>query len=753
MVEMPSKAQILDWVRENPDQSAKRDIARAFGIKGAQRVELKRVLRELEDEGAIERTGRRVRPPGHLPPVGLFEVQRPDASGDLFLRPKDWDAETPPPPVLFQPRSSDPALAEGDTVLVKIRPNHTEEGLAYEARLIRRLTQGAPRMLGIFRKGAEGGRILPVDKKSDREWEVAAGATNGAEDGELVEAERVSRERFGLPRARILERLGDPGAPRSVSLIAMRQHAIAYEFDEAVLAEAEGAPPATMDSREDLRHLPLVTIDPSDARDHDDAVAALRDEDPANPGGHVVWVAIADVAWYVRPGSALDREARRRGNSTYFPDRVAPMLPERLSADLCSLVEGEDRPCVALRMQIAPDGSRLSHRFTRAMMRSPAALSYEQAQGVEDGTAEGIAEPVAAVLRTLFAAYRTVAAARDRRQPLALELPERQVVLDEAGTVSAVRQRARFDAHRLIEEFMVLANVCAAETLEARKAGFLYRTHEEPAEEKLEALREVLDSIGLVLPKGQALQTRQLNALLREAAEGPHAEIVNLAVLRAQTQAYYAPENFGHFGLNLQRYAHFTSPIRRYADLILHRALIGALGLGEGGPGPELRGPEARASLRETAEHVSRTERISMEAERDTTDRYLAAYLADREGAEFRGRVSGVQRFGLFVALDETGADGLLPVRGLGDEFFHHDPDRQCLVGERSGMTYGLGQRLVVRLREAVPITGGLLFELVSAEASPARSRGRAGLGQGPRRKLARERIARAKAARKARRR
>ncbi|MEM6490020.1 MAG: ribonuclease R, partial [Pseudomonadota bacterium] len=757
---LPSKADILDWVRDNPDKAAKRDLARAFGIKGADRVPFKALLREMQDEGALAGRTRRYATPGRLPPVGLFTVGPPDRDGDLYLIPKDWPQDTNPPAILHIPRKADPPLKAGDTVLAKLRPVESED-IAYEAKLIRRLSQGAPRMVGIFRQGAEGGRLVPVDKKADREWLIPHGAEGGARDGELVEAERVSRERFGLPRARVVEVLGDPSAPKALSLIAMVERGIPYDFPPAVLAEAEAAGPAPMDDREDLRDLPLITIDPADARDHDDAVAAMPDDDPANPGGHVLWIAIADVAWYVRPGSALDGEARARGNSTYFPDRVAPMLPERLSADLCSLMPGVERPCLALRLTIDAEGEKRSQRFVRGLMRSPAALSYEQAQAAADGAPDAATAPlVDTAVAPLFAAYRALARARDRRQPLELDLPERRVELADDGTVLGVTRRARLDAHRLIEEFMIQANVAAAETLEARRAALLFRVHEEPAEEKLDALRETVETVGLTLAKGQVMQTRHLNRLLAAAADSAHSDVVNLSVLRAQTQAYYAPENLGHFGLALRAYAHFTSPIRRYADLVVHRALIGALGLGEGGPPPAHRGPEGPMALREVGEHISRTERRSMEAERDTVDRYLASFLADREGAVFRARVGGVQRFGLFVALEETGADGLVPIRALGDEYFHHDPDVPALIGQDTGMVFTLGQWVTVRLVEATPVTGGLLFDMVEAEAAPgasaiaragARRLGATGRDGGPRRRLARDRIARAKAARKTR--
>jgi ribonuclease R len=607
------------------------------------------------------------------------------------------------------------------------------------ARVVRRIGMGPRRVIGIFHAG-ETYRIAAIDKRTDRDWQVAPGDRAGARDGELVEAEQIGQRAHGLPRARVVARLGDPTAPKSVSLIAIHEHGIPDDFPDAVLAEAEAARPVPLGDREDLRSLPFVTIDPSDARDHDDAVYAHPDDDPANPGGHVVWVAIADVAHYVRPGSALDREARRRGNSTYVPDRVVPMLPDRLSGDLCSLVHGADRPCIAVRLTLDVDGAKRSHRFTRALMRSAATLTYSQAQAAADGHPDDVTGPLLdAVVRPLWAAWRVAHKARALRQPLNLEIPERRIVLSDEGKVLSVAFRERLDAHRVIEDFMILANVAAAETLEAKRLRLLYRVHEEPSPEKLEALREIVDAVGLTLAKGQALKTAHLNRLLDGVAGTEHAEMINMSVLRAMTQAYYAPENFGHFGLNLPRYGHFTSPIRRYADVVVHRALIRAHRWGDDG----LTHEEAEA-LAETAEHISMTERRSMMAERDTTDRYLAAYLADRVGSEFEGTIAGVARFGLFVRLDGTGADGLVPISSLGREYFRYDADAQTLTGERSGRTLGLGQRATVRLAEAAPITGGLLFELLEVEGRrlptpPGRSAGT------PRRKLAKARARRSR--------
>ncbi|PRX37051.1 ribonuclease R [Meinhardsimonia xiamenensis] len=726
MKALPTKEEILAWIAEHPTETNKRDIARAFGVKGQAKVELKRLLREMEDEGLLERRRKSYRDASRLPPVTVLEVTGADADGDLFARPLEWHGEGEPPRVLIAPGPG-PAPGKGDRVLARLTPAKGEDH-AYVAKVIRRIGQGPKRILGIFRKSAEGGRLVPIDKGVDREWLVPRDATHGARDGELVEAEASGRAgAYGLPRARVVARLGDPSQPKAFSLIAIHQYGIPDEFPPEVLEEAERLKPAGLKGREDLRDLPLITIDPADARDHDDAVFAEPDDDPKNPGGHVIWVAIADVAYYVRPGTALDREARRRGNSTYFPDRVVPMLPERLSGDLCSLHEGVPRACIAVRMVIDAKGHKRSHRFVRGLMRSAASLAYEEVQAAADGKPDDRTGPLMErVIAPLYAAYECAKKARAERQPLDLDLPERKIVLDEEGRVVSVGFRDRLEAHRLIEEFMILANVCAAEELFARRRPLLYRVHEEPSPEKLEALREIAEASGLTLAKGQVLHTRHLNQLLEQAEGTPHDELINMATLRAMMQAYYHPENFGHFGLALRSYAHFTSPIRRYADLIVHRALISAHGWGKDGLS------EADIEhLEETAKHISETERRSMAAERDTADRYLAAFLADRVGAEFTGRITGVQRFGVFVRLDDTGAEGIIPVRALGREYFHYDPHLQALTGSESGAVFEIGQKVTVKLVEAAPVSGGLLFELVEAGAAggrPApRARGKGG--------------------------
>jgi ribonuclease R len=730
MAKLPTKSDLLAWIADHPGQQSKRDIAKAFGIKGAARIDLKRMLKELAEEGHIEKRRKTYRDPDKLPPVAVLKLLPPDDLGDLFARPLEWTGDGPEPRILFSPRATDPAVGEGDRILARLQETPGEDH-QYTARLIRKIGTNPRRLLGIFRSGAEGGRIVPISKGADKEWTVRPGDTHGARDGELVEAEQAGpKGRMGLPKARIVSRLGDPGAPRAVSLIAIHEYGIPDAFPDAAIAEADAAEPAPLGAREDLRDLPLVTIDPVDARDRDDACLAHPDDDPKNPGGHVIWVAIADVAHYVRSGSALDREARKRGNSTYFPDRVVPMLPDRLSGDLCSLHDGVARACIAVRMVIDAHGHKIGHRFTRGLMRSRASLNYQEVQAAQDGQPNDRTAPLLEpVIAPLFAAYRALAAARAERQPLDLDLPERRIELTEAGEVASVAFKDRLDAHRLIEEFMVLANVAAAQTLIEKRQPLLFRVHEEPSPEKLDALRETAGASGFTLAKGQVLQTRHLNALLAAAEGTEFDELINLTTLRSMQQAYYNPENFGHFGLALRAYAHFTSPIRRYADLVVHRALISAHGWGRDGLSPK-----EIDRLDDTAKHISETERRSMAAERDTNDRYLAAYLADRVGGTFTGRISGIARFGAFVKLDETGADGLLPMRALGQEYFHFDADSQSLMGAETGLTLHIGDPVTVKLAEAVPVTGGLVLDLVELHGSrpPLRRGGGARRPGGP---------------------
>lgn len=713
----PSRDAIVAFIRAHPGKIGTREIAREFGLKNADRAELKRMLRELADEGTIAKRGRRIHEPAALPPTVIADVTGRDTDGELLAVPTEWDSEESEAPKIRidVPRRAKPGTAAGvgDRALLRIEKADDSDGAPYRGRVIKVLDHARTRVLGIFRKNpAGGGRLVPVDKKqAGRELNIAPSDTGGAEDGDLVAVDLVRSRGYGLAAGRVKERLGSLSSEKAISLIAIHAHEIPQAFSPSAMREAEAAEPATLRGREDWRELPLVTIDPPDAKDHDDAVHAEPDPDPNNRGGYIVHVAIADVAFYVRPGSALDRDALIRGNSVYFPDRVVPMLPERISNDLCSLVPGEPRGALAVRLVIGPDGRKRSHSFHRVLMRSAAKLHYAQAQAAIDGRPDDTTGPLLEpILKPLYAAYALVKLARDERDPLDLDLPERKILLKPDGTVDRVIVPERLDAHRLIEEFMILANVAAAEMLEKKALPLIYRVHDEPTQEKVHNLQEFLKTLDLSFAKSGALRPSLFNRVLGQVRGEEYEPLVNEVVLRSQAQAEYSAENYGHFGLNLRRYAHFTSPIRRYADLIVHRALIRSLGLGEGA----LPDSETLETLSEVAAQISLTERRAMKAERETADRLIAHFLADRIGATFQGRISGVTRAGLFVKLSDTGADGLIPIRTLGTEYYNYDETRHALVGSRSGAMHRLGDVVDVRLVEAAPVAGALRFELLS---------------------------------------
>ena len=727
----PERDAIVAFIRAQPGEVGTREIAREFGLRNADRAELKRILRELAGEGAIEKRGKKIREPAALPATVMADITGRDSDGELLATPAEWDeveSGEPPKIRIHIPRRPQPGTAAGvgDRALLRVEKPDEGEAAVYRGRVIKVVDHAKTRVLGIFRKAPDGGgRLIPVDKKqAGRELNIAKADTGGAEDGDLVSVDLVRSRGFGLASGKVKERLGSLASEKAVSLIAIHSHEIPQAFSPAALREAEEAKPPTLKGREDWRELPLVTIDPPDAKDHDDAVHAQPDLDPNNKGGYIVDVAIADVAFYVRPGSALDRDALTRGNSVYFPDRVVPMLPERISNDLCSLVPGEPRGALAVRMIIGNDGRKRSHSFHRILMRSAAKLNYAQAQAAIEGRPDDTTGPLLdSILKPLYDAYGIVKKARDERDPLDLDIPERKILLKPDGTVDRVVVPERLDAHKLIEEFMILANVAAAEMLEKKDLPLIYRVHDEPTLEKVHNLQEFLKTLDLPFAKSGALRPSLFNRVLAQVRGHDSEPLVNEVVLRSQAQAEYAAENYGHFGLNLRRYAHFTSPIRRYADLVVHRALIRGLGLGEGAL-PET---ETVETLTEVAAQISVTERRAMKAERETADRLIAHFLADRIGATFQGRISGVTRAGLFVKLSDTGADGLIPIRTLGTEYFNYDETRHALVGSRSGAMHRLGDVVDVRLVEAAPVAGALRFELLSEGRVVSRGRKREG--------------------------
>ncbi len=724
---MPTPSQVLDFIQSSDILAGKREIAKAFGLKGQEKIALKALLKDMAEEGLIDGQKSAYHRMGGVPKVTVLRVVDIE-DGEPVAIPDDWDAEAPgePPRITLKemkppkgkggqkPTGRTPALRRGDRVLAR-----TEEGengwIGHPMKKLPARTEG---LLGVVEVDKSGKAWLaPVDKRVRQSSRISD--LGAAEEGQLVLAERTGRsERAGM---RVTEVYGDPLAPGAFSLIAIAKHGIPQVFPDEVIEEAHRSAKLELShsKREDLRALPIVAIDPADARDHDDAIWA----EPDGKGGFSAVVAIADVSFYVRPGSPLDREARKRGNSVYFPDRVVPMLPEVLSADVCSLKEGQDRAAMACHLHINADGKVTKHRFTRALVRIHHNIAYEEAQARMD------AGDAPEFLQHLWAAWRLLASAREHRDPLELELPERRVVLNDKGQIAEIAIRERLDAHRVVEDFMIAANVAAAQALEAKTAPVVYRIHETPSREKLIALREYLATMGRKLALGQVVTPSLFNRMLKDVTDEAERAQVMEAVLRTQMQAYYGPANAGHFGLALASYAHFTSPIRRYSDLLVHRALVDAYGLEQPKPAgsiPPTTGlsDRDRSSLQQVSDAISQTERRAMEAERDTIDRYVAAWLSARVGEVFDTRITGVQGFGFFATIVGMGGDGLVPVSTLGREYFRHDEASQALIGESSGTRYSAGDRLKLQLAEANALTGALKFVPVDSDGNPIETRG-----------------------------
>ncbi len=713
---LPTRQQILDFITTSDTAAGKREIARAFGLLGNEKIALKALLKDMADEGLIDSApGRAFHKMGGLPKVTVLRIVDID-DAQVIAIPEHWEAEGKPPPRLrVVERGKRSALGVGDRILARTE----EQGAGYVAHPMKKLARSEEQLLGVVAKDGDRYWLRAIDKRERRDTPISDLGEAG--EGNLVLAEKTGRP----PRitAKVVEILGDPFAPKSFSLIAIHKFNIPHVFSEELLQEAETMAAQSLGEREDLRHLPIVAIDPVDARDFDDAVWAS----PRDDGGFDCIVAIADVSFYVRPGSALDREARKRGNSVYFPDRVVPMLPEQLSADVCSLRAGQDRAAMACHMVIDAKGQMVSWRFSRAVIKVAANIPYEDAQAAIDGVKPHALTEVA--LRPLWACWALLFKAREKREPLDLDLPERRVELDEKGRIQSVAPRERLDAHKLIEDYMIAANVAAAKALEAKKAPVMYRIHEPPSREKLVALKEYLATFEIAFTLGQVITPATFNRLIDKLGEVEFRTEVMEQILRTQTQAYYGPQNSGHFGLSLGSYAHFTSPIRRYSDLIVHRSLVGAYGLNPQGEATALTKDDAER-MKLIGEVISAAERRAMEAERETVDRYVAAFLAMRVGEVVATRITGVTNFGFFATVEGLGGDGLVPISTLGTEYFRFDEAHKSLVGEQTGETFRIGQHIDLRLAEANPISGALRFELPEGASHlpmPGGNRGRDG--------------------------
>ena len=718
---LPTREQIKTFIEESSRPVGRREVARAFNLKGPDRIELKRLIRDLVERGDIDPGDRRkVSATGRLPSVAVVKVISINDDAEAVARPVSRTTVGKLTEVLLPHVNGNPSFSIGDRILARL--SHFRGGI-YRGSVVRRLETESQRVVGVLKKSNKELRLVPSNGRRSHEAVVAKADAGEARAGDIVSAKLLPGRRMGSRKACVIEVIGRENSPKAISLICINENEIPDNFSPDARELAEKAKPATLeDKREDLRHIPLITIDGPDARDFDDAVWAEADTSTSNQGGWRLLVAIADVAHYVRPNDALDVEARKRGNSVYFPDRVVPMLPETLSNGLCSLKPGEDRACLVVEITIDAKGRKTSHRFQRALMRSVARVTYEEIQEIQDRDPQA-SEGLAALSRPLFGAFRALVQAREKRGALEIEIPEMRVVVADDGTVEAIKPHARLDSHRLIEEFMIQANVAAAEALQHRKHPCVYRVHDRPAPKKFEELRVNLSGFDIQLSKGQVVHSTLFNRILEQARGKGHQSLVNELVLRAQSQAVYTPHNIGHFGLALRRYAHFTSPIRRYSDLLVHRALIDAHNLGSGGDGHS-----EPSELEAVCEHISMTERRATAAERSAINRYSTLFMADRIGEQFDSVVSGVVRFGLFVTLEGGQADALLLARNLPDDYYDHDRARHELLGRHSGMRFRLGHALTVRLKDANLVSGRLEVDYV-AGGEANRPRKRIGLG------------------------
>ncbi|MBB4076328.1 ribonuclease R [Bartonella fuyuanensis] len=710
---LPHKKEILSFINENPNKLSKREITKAFNLKGDSRIWLKNILRELKDQNLISKSKQRKREINKikLPPIALVKIIEHNKDGCFIAQPLEWEEDTKPNIAIHSfHHIKGGSIGVGDHILVKIFRNKNPQSSPYTGHIIRKIDVSPKSTFGVVRKLENNQwRLDPIDRKTS-ELIAEISPEMKIKIGDLVEVEIKKNTGYGLKSAQIKNVLGHIENEKTLSMIALLSKGIPYIFPESVLKQVKHIKAAKMDNREDWRQLPFITIDPPDAKDHDDAVYATKDKDSANNGGWIVIVAIADVSHYIKTGSALDKEALKRGNSVYFPDTVVPMLPERLSHDLCSLREGKERPALAVRMIFDANGNKRKHSFHRIMMRVKAKLSYQEVQLARKKHINERNIPLLEnILYPLWEAYTCLKAARNRRQPLKLEITEKKIILDQNGCIQDVINEEHLEAHRLIEEFMIQANIAASETLKKHHQPFIYRIHDKPSLAKQEILRNFLQSLGIPLSRSTELTSARLNRILEKAAHTQQQDLVNQVILRSQSQAEYNPKNNGHFGLNLQNYTHFTSPIRRYADLIIHRALIKALKLGN----DQLTDIQEQ-NLAEIATQISLYERRAMMAERETTDRLVAHYLVNKIGRIFIGRISGVTKAGLFISLDKLNTDGFVHISTLKNDYYHFDEAQHILVGQRNYKGYQLSDIVEVKLITVQPFSGALHFELLT---------------------------------------
>jgi ribonuclease R len=685
---IPSREFILGTLTENAAPMGFEEVAQALDLTTEDdRVALERRLGAMVRDGQLVRNRRDAyclvnkrdliagRVIGH--PDGFGFVKPDDGGDDLYLYPKEMRG-----------------LFHGDRVVARVT-GRDRRG-RFEGSVVEVLERGTHSVVGRLYSESGVGFVVPDNKRLSHDVIIPSDRLLGATQGQIVVAEITDQPtKRTQPIGRIVEVLGDHMGPGMETAIAMRAHDLPVAWPEGVeqqiAAFTDEVPEAAKAGRTDLRAVPLVTIDGADARDFDDAVYCER-----KPKGWRLVVCIADVSAYVVPGSALDREALNRGNSVYFPDRVVPMLPEVLSNGLCSINPKVDRLCMTCELYISREGKVTRSRFFEAVMRSHARLTYDQvAAMIVDGDPD-LCERHAELLphlHELYALFQALRQARDARGAIDFDTVETKFVFNDAQRIERIEPVERNDAHRIIEECMLAANVATARLFERKKMPALFRIHETPKQEKLSDLREFLAELGLNLPGGNKPSAKDYGTLLHSVKERPDAHLIQTVLLRSMQQAMYSSDNVGHFGLAYDAYTHFTSPIRRYPDLIVHRIIKHILA---GGTAADLE--YSKPDLQQIGEVCSGTERRADEATRDAEDWLKCEYMQDKLGEEFDGTITSVQGFGIFVELDQVYVDGLVHITALDNDYYHFDPVGHRLTGERTGQVYRLGDRLRVKV-------------------------------------------------------
>lgn len=683
---IPSREFILEYLADRGKPATQLQLQDELDLKSSEEREaLRRRLIAMSRDGQLLRNRK-----GAFGPLESMEliagrvIGHKDGFG--FVVPDTGDED-----LFLSPRQMR-LVFTGDRVLTRV--SSVDGRGRREASIIEVLEHNTQQLVGRFHSESGTAFVEPANQRITQDILIPPDAKNGAENGQMVVVAITDQPTsHARPLGKIIEVLGDHMAPGMEISVAIRNHDLPVEWPEDTLLEASRyAPTVTedaIDGRLDLRHLPFVTIDGDDAKDFDDAVYC----EPREKGGWMLYVAIADVSYYVKQQSALDKEAEKRGNSVYFPGRVIPMLPETLSNNLCSLIPDADRLAMVCEMTIHPTGRIMKYEFSEAVFRSHARLTYNQVHAMMEKNDKRMRERFSArvtQLEHLYELFRVLQKARKARGAIDFDLPETKIVFGKDRKIEKIIPYERFESHRVIEECMLCANICAAKFLEKHKQPGLYRVHQGPTEEKLENLRKFLTEIGLGIPAHRNPVPADYAHILRVVQDRPDAHMIQTMLLRSMSQAIYSPDNRGHFGLAYEAYAHFTSPIRRYPDLLVHRGIKQIL--------RHKKPSTDEAALVRAGEHCSMTERRADDATNEVTDWLKCEFMMDKVGQEFDGIVSGATSFGIFVELSDIYVEGLVHISTLPDDYYQFDPVKHVLTGERAGRRFTMGDPVKIRV-------------------------------------------------------